>query len=69
MSLTLRQKTDLFHILFIFPLIYVNLYPETLETMDPVYLHHLLLMIIIIGSFYHVYLFMYVNNKQVRFDI
>lgn len=69
MSLTLKQKANLFHILFVFPLIYINLYPETLKGMDPVYLHHLLLFMIIVGSLYHVYLFMYINNKQVRFDV
>lgn len=69
MSLTLRQKLNLFHILFIFPLIYISIYPRILETVDPVYIHNLLLFMIIIGSFYHVYLFMYVNNKQVKFEI
>ncbi len=69
MSLTLKQKANLFHLLFLFPLIYVNLYPETIEGIDKIYFHHLLLFMIIVGSLYHVYLFMYVNNKQVILNI
>lgn len=69
MSLTLKQKANLFHILFLFPLIYVNLYPQVLGDIPNVYTHHLLLFMIIIGSLYHIYLFMYVNNKQVTFAV
>lgn len=63
MDLTLKQKTNLFHILFIFPLIYVNLYPEILGDKDKaLYLHHLLLFLVIVGTLYHIYRFMYASK-------
>lgn len=61
-SLTVKQKINLFHVLFIFPLIFINLYPEILGQKR--ILRYLLLFMTTMGSFYHVYLFFYINNKS-----
>lgn len=54
---TVKQKTNLFHILFIFPLIFVSLYPDTIGRENSMYVHYTLLFMITVGSLYHIYRF------------
>lgn len=69
MKLTYKQNANLFHILVIFPLIYITIHPEIVENMPIDVLRNLVTFIMIAGTMYHLYMFIEVNNKSVRFDV
>jgi hypothetical protein len=58
MKLTNQQKANLFHILVVFPLIYITVYPDTVASLDPDVLRKLVTFIMIAGTMYHIYKFM-----------
>ena len=58
MVLTLEEKTNLCHIMFIVPLVYISVYPEIVRGMDTEYVRNVFLFMIMVGSLYHAYRFM-----------
>ena len=61
MNITYRQKANLFHMLVLFPLIFLAINDDLINH-DTEVLKKIVSIIIVAGIFYHLYLFMYVNS-------
>ena len=62
MNITYRQKANLFHMLVLFPLIFLAINDDLIKDAHPEVLKKIVSVIIVAGIFYHLYLFMYVNS-------
>jgi hypothetical protein len=65
MNITYRQKANLFHILALFPLIFLAVNDEYFKGVDRNVIKPILYFILAAGTLYHIYLFMYVNVARV----
>lgn len=63
-GLTLKQKKNLFHLLVLFPIIYLAVNPEAVKSLDNKQMRRIVMYIILFATLYHIYLFAYVNNKE-----
>ena len=62
MNLTYREKANLAHVLFLFPVIMLAIYPEMLKNTDPEYVKALGAFLILLGSVYHIYNFLHASR-------
>jgi hypothetical protein len=65
MKLTNKQKANLFHLLALFPLIFIAVNDQYFKSVDRAIVKNILNMVIVAGIFYHLYLFMYVNAEKI----
>jgi hypothetical protein len=55
MKLTYRERASLAHLFFLFPFLYVAIYPDTLASMDPELIKMWGMLLILVGTAYHVF--------------
>lgn len=62
MNLTYRERANLAHVLFMFPILYLSIYPEILKGVDPETIKMAGVVLILLGSIYHTYHFLHVSK-------